>query len=155
MPDETLYTQRMNSSNTTDTGYIDSEMRTSGWIARNQINAAFNNRILNHRQYLTNAATDGEATGVAWVDADIELMNEHMVFGGFARTETNNYREVGVSKSQLPLFQHRHDLIGLRSTYWLRNVATATNFVYVTSDGNPYSRYAGNAIGVRPAFSII
>jgi len=110
--------------------------------------------VLNHRQYLQNAVTDGYASGGSWYDSTVELMTEQNVYGGkvFGNCQNgtalpNSYT---VDKSQYPLFAFRPDMISNRAWFWLRDVVSAAFFAYVL-----YSNGASDAFGVRPAFSII
>lgn len=159
VPDSNLYNAKMNDTNTTEGGYIGSAMyKTNLEQAKTTIKAAFNGHVLKHRVYLTNAVSNGRPSAGAWVDSEVELMNEQMVYGGSifmpvpdGTTVPTNYR---VEKSQLPLFAHRPDLICNRVTFWLRDVVTASNFAGVTNDGNANYYYASTSLGVRPAFSI-
>ena len=38
--------------------------------------------------------------------------------------------------------------------WWLRSVVSATDFAYVSDDGDAYHSHASSALGVRPAFAI-
>lgn len=159
VPDNYLYLESMNETNTTQGAYAGSSMRTSGLnSAKTRIENAFGPMLLTHRQYLSTTVTDGAASLGEWVDASVELMNEHMVYGSNAaassNTENGHRFNINVSKTQLPLFFYRHDLIGIRSSWWLRDVVSASFFARVTNTGNSGRHYASHAYGVRPAFSI-
>lgn len=160
VPDTSLYTHVMNDAASTENGYYGSKMRTSGLDeAKSKAAAAFGaGHILSHREYLTNAVTNGKASGGSWYDSTLELMNERMVYGNAVFTPTsdgttvpNNYT---VCKSQLPLFALRPDLIGIRVNYWLRDVIIAAAFAYVNHTGLAYYRGASDALGVRPAIPV-
>lgn len=159
VPESIMYNHEMNDANTTDGGYVGSKMYTEGLdAAKSTILTDFSGHVVNHRQYLCNAVSDGVASGGAWFDSEVELMNEHMVYGSNAAAsskETDAHRyNVGVCKSQLPLFRLRHDLIGIRSTWWLRDVASASHFALVTHSGYALRFNASDSLGVRPVFSI-
>jgi hypothetical protein len=82
VPAGSMYTHRMNPTNTTEGGYVGSEMYTTGLDqAKTKIHADFAGHVINHRRYLSNATSDGQASAGAWFDSDVELMNEVMVFG--------------------------------------------------------------------------
>ncbi len=155
-----LYTHRMNPTNTTEGGYAGSEMYETGLDqAKTKIKADFPGRVLTHRRWLSNATSDGAASGGAWFNSDIELMNECMVYGSNVVANSagppNAHRDnVGIEKSQLPLFRLRHDLIGIFTLWWLRDVASASHFVYVNTYGNALADRADYIFGVRPVFSI-
>ena len=160
VPDTCLYTHVMNDSNTTEGGYYNSKMHTSGLdSAKTTAASAFGaSHILSHREFLCNAVSNGRPSGASWYDCTVELMNEFMVYGHSVFLPGNDGTNVPynytVSKGQLPLFAHRHDLICNRATWWLRDIVTAANFaiVYIRGDADYYS--AGNALGVRPAIPV-
>ena len=165
VPDTSLATTKMNSTNTTAGGYTGSDLYTgnnenTGFAtAKNTIIVAFGAaHILTHREWLTNAVTDGHASNGAWADSAIELMNELMVYGSNIFTASGDGTFVPtlytVSKSQLPLFRARPDLIGIRVTWWLRGVVSAARFALVSSYGIAYYGNASTSNGVRPAFAI-
>lgn len=152
-----LYRYHMNSSNTTEGGYAHSEMRATGLDqAKTKIYADFSGRVLTHKRYLSNAVVDSQANAATWYDSDVELMNEVMVFGSVVNGRGIRSSNIGTEKSQLPLFTLRPDLLNsdTSSTFWLRDVASSTNFVNVSSAGHGATNQASNELGVRPVFSI-
>lgn len=160
VPDGNMYTHVMNDTNITTGAYVGSKMYTEGLTqAKTTINSAFGEaHVLNHRQYLQNATTDGYASGGSWYDSTVELMTEQNVYGGKVfgnqlngATLPNSYT---VDKSQYPLFTFRPDMISNRAWFWLRDVVSASNFAYVANSGTADSTRASYARGVRPAFSI-
>lgn len=167
VPDTELYRVRMNATDTTEGGYVGSEMYTKNLArAKALITAAFGaGHVLTHREYLTNAVTDGKPSGGAWLNSTVELMTEQMVYGGRIRAAGNNAEETTpalatVSKSQLSLFRFRPDLMiagsgASRWWYWLRDVVNGVRFANVSSSGGAANDYASNSGGgVRPAFLI-
>jgi len=154
-----MYTHVMNDTNTTDGGYTGSKMYSEGLDqAKNIIRGVFGTHLVRHRQYLSNAVTSGEASAAAWVDSEVELMNEMMVYGsvinGVSQSGQTN-RNVGVRNTQLPLFRARPNIIESREHIWLSDVVSASRFALVTGNGNASdSSYASHARGVLPAFSI-
>lgn len=164
VPDTSLYSATMNSSNITTGGYVGSVMYTTNLAdAKTTINSAFGSgHILSHRIYLTNAVTNGYPSAGAWCDSTVKLMNEEMVYGASIFRPHTAYNGSSVTiptqhtveKSQLPLFSFRHDLIGIRVTYWLRDVVSAASFATVSGNGYVNSTNASNSYGVRPAFCI-
>ena len=126
--------------------------------AKTTIKAAFSGHLLSHKIYLTNAVANGRASGGAWVASEIDLMCEQMVYGSGifspvsdGTTVPSNYR---VEKGQLPLFAHDPSCICHREIYWLRDVVSASSFVYVSSSGQVGCNSALHSLGVRPAFCI-
>lgn len=160
VPDANMYTHVMNDTNITTGAYVGSKMYTEGLTqAKTTINSAFGEaHILNHRQYLQNAVTDGYASGGSWYDSTVELMTEQNVYGGKVfgnqlngAALPNSYT---VDKSQYPLFTFRPDMQSNRQWFWLRDVVSASTFAYVYDSGRASCPYASLAAGVRPAFSI-
>jgi len=156
VPDTQLYAHVMNDTNITTGGYIGSKMYTEGLIqAKTKIKADFSGHVVNHRKYLCNAATDGIASGGAWFDSEVELMNEVMVYGTIVNGHaTYGLYNIGTEKTQLPLFALNPRMINTRQHYWLRDVSSASDFAYVNSYGIASATSASGARGVRPAFSI-
>ncbi|NMA74545.1 MAG: hypothetical protein GX963_10380 [Bacteroidales bacterium] len=158
VPETTMYTHEMNDSNTTDGGYLGSKMYDSGLNqARSKIKSDFSGHVVNHRLHLSNAVSDGMVSAGTWVDSEIELMNEVMVYGtkinGQGTPGTTDYNS-NMGKTQLPLFRYRPDLIGIRATWWLRDVVSGSLFASVYSHGYARRGSASHVYGVRPAFSI-
>lgn len=160
VPDANMYTHVMNDTNITTGAYVGSKMYTEGLTqAKTTINSAFGEaHILNHRQYLQNAVTDGYASGGSWYDSTVELMTEQNVYGGKVfgnqlngTALPNSYT---VDKSQYPLFTFRPDMQSNRQWFWLRDVVSAPYFANVGAYGNATCNDASAAGGVRPAFSI-
>lgn len=160
VPDVPMYTHVMNDTNVTTGGYVGSKMYTSGLTqAKNTINTAFGStHVLTHRQYLSNAVTNGRPSGGSWYDSTVELMTEQNVYGGKIFGAGNDGSSVPalytVDKSQYPLFAFRPDLISNRQTFWLRDVVSAASFASVDLLGYAGCGNASAVIGVRPAFSI-
>lgn len=160
VPDTSLYTHVMNDTNITTGAYVGSKMYKEGLDqAKTIINNAFgSSHVLSHRIYLSNATSNGRASAGVWMDSTVDLMCEHMVYGSGifspvsdGSTVPNNYR---VEKSQLPLFAHNPTMIGIRSTWSLRDVITSAYFANVNYTGAAYSLNASDVNGVRPAFCI-
>lgn len=154
-PDKSFYNGVMNDSNVTTGGYYGSKMKTSGLAnALATVKADFGaDHVLTHRQILTNAVANGAASGWAWYDSQIDLMNESMVYGHEAWSSAPGY-DTGIDKSQLALFQARPDLITNRESWWLRDVVSATRFADVNGTGHALGSGVSSSLGVRPAFLI-
>ena len=158
VPDTRLYTHVMNDTDITTGGYTGSKMYIEGLEqAKTTIRGIFGTHLVKHRQILSNAVTDGKASGWAWVDSEVDLMNEIMVYGSVVWGESTigvSGRNIGVGKSQLPLFSLNPTMINIRQSYWLRDVVSASAFAFVYFNGSAFYYFAGSANGVRPAFSI-
>ena len=157
IPDKSFYNGVMNDTNVTTGSYYGSKMKTSGLAnALATVKADFGaDHILTNRILLPNAVSNGASSGWAWYDSQIDLMNEHMVYGSYAwGGGVQNGYDTGIDKSQLALFQARPDLITNRENWWLRDVRSAAHFCPVGSDGAATTGNASVSIGVRPAFLI-
>ncbi len=159
VPDTQLYTHVMNDTNITTGGYTGSKMYTEGLEqAKTTIRGIFGAHLVKHKQILSNATVDGKASGWAWLDSEVELMNEIMVYGasvfGASNLGGGSGHNIGVGKSQLPLFRLNPRMINTRQNYWLRDVVSASDFALVYGTGGATCYVASFASGVRPAFSI-
>ena len=161
VPERIMGTAKMNDTNTVTGAYTGSKMYTEyltpfKTVIQNDFEIS---HILSHKALLTNAVADGKASNWAWFDSTIELMNECMVYGHNAWGSHHGY-ETGADKSQLSLFRLNASKIvarndaGERYWYWLRDVASASEFAFVYTHGNATHNGASNANGVRPAFLI-
>ena len=159
VPDTGMYSGVMNDTNITTGGYVGSKMYTEGLAqAKTTRAAAFGDAVLTHREYLTNAVTNGYPSAGAWFDSTVELMSERMCYGnGIYMPAPNgtilptNYT---VAKSQLALFQAVPKFIHNRTTFWLRDVVSDAGFALVGSYGDATSAVASLSVGVRPVFLV-
>lgn len=165
VPDSNLGTAAMNSSSTTNGGYVGSAMYTTNMTtAKSTINTAFGDMVMSHREYLINAVTSGYPSAGAWTGSTIDLMNEIMVFGSHiycpAPTGSVTPKRYTNSVTQLALFKACPRFInwpagtGERISYWLRDVVNSTSFVRVSSYGAPQDTSASQSYGIRPCFAI-
>lgn len=165
IPRSQLYTYKFNPTNTTEGGYVGSDLYKNGLTqAKTTFNTAFGSaHILNHREYLVNAVTNGKPTGSDWYDSTVDLMNENMVYGGRQFSPMpdgsdpwNTCRNYTVDKSQLPLFRLAPWMSFVRDQWcWLRDVVSAATFADCYGNGDADCSYASNAGGVWPAVGLI
>lgn len=162
IPRNHLYTYHMNASNTTEGGYVGSDMYKNGLTqAKATFNSAFGSaHILNHREHLTNAVSNGRPSGGTWYDSTVELPNENMMYGSHifapASDGTNIPNNYTISKSQLPLFRLAPWLSFTRSYWcWLRDVVSAAYFAGANGAGNCNYHDASFEAGVRPVAGLI
>lgn len=157
VPDTSLYKAQMNTSNVTTGGYTGSAMYKSNLAqAKTTIKAAFGSaHVLTKRELLTNAVNGNTTSGWAWFDSDVELMNEVQAYGSVAwGAHDGNGYNVASGDGQFPLFMFDRTKLHNREDYWLRDVASATNFSFVGSFGRADDSHASGSYGVRPAFCI-
>lgn len=160
LPRSPLYEACMKNDGTTTGGYINSDMRKTGLAsAKSTITSAFGSLVLTHKDIFVNAVTNGHPSGVTWVDSDVELMNEIMVYGTFVHAAVNegtivpsNYT---TAKTQLAIFKlNMKFLSDMRAWIWLRDVVSSNSFAIVNYDGNADYSSAGDGDGVLPYFLI-
>lgn len=159
MPDKPLYNAQMNETNITTGGYTGSLMYTENLDqAKTLAASAFGDLILTHREYLTNAVTDGHASAGAWFDSTLDLPNEIMMYGCHVYAAMNNGTVIPtnytIGKTQLALFTVVPKLISNRATFWLRDVVSSAAFAIVDGHGGAGSTGASSSLGVRPVFAI-
>ena len=159
MPDKPLYNAQMNETNITTGGYTGSLMYTENLDqAKTLAASAFGDLILTHREYLTNAVTDGHASAGAWFDSTLDLPNEIMMYGCHVYAAMNNGTVIPtnytIGKTQLALFTVVPKLISNRATFWLRDVVSSAIFARVGNGGHPNYNTASTSFGVRPVFAI-
>jgi hypothetical protein len=160
MPETALYNAQMNSTNITTGGYVGSEMYTTNLAnAKTIVNSAFGSAVLTHREYLTNAVTNGKPSGGAWYDSSVELPNECMMYGHLHFSPTSDGSTVPsihtISKTQLALFMVCPKLLVNRSyNQWLRDVVSSAHFARVYDSGLTSCTFASGSSGVRPVFPI-
>lgn len=157
VPDTSLYKAQMNTSNVTTGGYTGSAMYKSNLAqAKTTIKAAFGSaHVLTKRELLTNAVNGNTPSGWAWFDSDVELMNEVQAYGSVAwGAHDGNGYNVASGDGQFPLFMFDRTKLHNREDYWLRDVASATGFSFVSNRGYANRGGASYSLGVRPAFCI-
>lgn len=163
LPDTTIINNvLMNSTNVTTGGYVGSDMYKTKLASVKQIvfSVFGQNNILNHREFLENAVTNGYVSGRSWYDSNVELPSQIMMFGSNIYPQTSGTvvaNNATINTSQLALFQMRPDLIIISSNhYWLRDVVAASGFATVAWAGHAGSSGASySGMGVRPVFGII
>lgn len=162
MPDQSLYSAKMNETNITTGGYVGSQMYTANLAnAKTLVNSAFGSaNILNHREYLTNAVTNGYPSAGAWYDSTVELPNEIMMYGSLVFTPAGDGSFVPnrytIDKTQLALMKMYPRFINPgRYWYWLRDVVSSAHFARVSGVGYAASGGASDSCGVRPVFGLV
>lgn len=157
VPDTVLYSTQWNETNDTSTGYVGSAIRAnikaasaSAAGAEEKVTAAFGSaHVLSYRAIYPSAYSNGKATGWAWTDARVELMNEVEVYGSNVCASALGF-ETGINKRQLSLFRLSPQFINIRATWWLRGVCSASDACDVGYDGLASYNGASNSRGVRP-----
>lgn len=168
VPERIIGVAQMNTTNTTTGAYIGSAMYTNNLTTvKTTIKNDFGtNHILTHKNYFANTVTNNYESNGEWVNSEIDLMNEIMVFGSNIFHNVINqgnvpYGNSTVDNSQLSLFKYRKDLIiamndgGNRNIYWLRDVVNSGNFAIARGTGSAGYLNASNLdAGIRPSFLV-
>ena len=162
MPDQKLYDAKMNETNITTGGYVGSQMYTANLAnAKTLVNSAFGSaNILTHREYLTNAVSNGYPSAGAWYDSTVELPNEIMMYGSLVFTPAGDGSFVPnrytIDKTQLSLMKMYPRFINPgRYWYWLRDVVSSAHFAIVDNVGTAAYDFASYSGGVRPVFGLV
>lgn len=172
VPRYQLLDAKMNATNTTTGGYLNSEMKTITLLCDSttsgdtntvygMICAAFGeNNILSHSMYLTNAIdSSGNVSNWDWVDSKVDLLTQCQVFGEkIWSSGVNDGFNTGIQNTQLAAFRLNHNFIINKSTsrawYKLCDIWSATQFIGVNARGSAGALYASNSNGVRPHFCL-
>ena len=165
VPDTNLTTSYMNSSATTEGGYVGSYMYTTKLpsVLSTYITPVFGNNVLTHKTNLTNSmgtslynrygTNSGASNWYAWYERQLDLMNEVQVTGTIAWSSSGY--DIGADNTQFPLFRLRPEFINKDGTwYWLRSISSSTCYARITGAGCTITDYANNSHGVRPYFYI-
>lgn len=157
VPDTSLYKAQMNTSDTTAGGYTGSAMYKSNLEqAKTIIKAAFGSaHVLTKQELLTSIVNGNAPSSWKWFDSDVELMNEVQAYGSVAwGAHDGNGYNVACCNGQFPLFMFDRTKLHNREDYWLRDVASATLFSFVSGTGTANDGGASTSLGVRPYFCI-
>lgn len=154
----------MNSTNTTQGGYYNSEMNKSTLpTVANNLKKALGNHLLNRRVILTDSISTSAAsmagaglTGCSnnWhmYDAYCTLLTEVQCCG--STVFSSSFYDVGEGYEKLPVFNFIHPVTFSRVNFWLRAVASATDFARVNDNGYVGSNGTSGFNGVRPLIII-
>ena len=172
MPDIPLFQYQMNEDATTIGGYYQSNLYNQRLaVVRKQIiGYAFGSLVAKHQELLvTEVDADGIGTKQEWIDADITIPNEIMIYGSYIssmddtakanhlnKNNSVSFRQTG-DKTQLALFKIRPDYIYSRQSmygYWLRDVASDTKFSMVSREGAATTVDANANAWIRPVFAV-
>jgi hypothetical protein len=153
-------TAKMNETNTTEGGYLNSYMHTTVLPCyAESLQEALGNHVLTYRDILTNKVTataasmagagfTGSATGWEWTYVTLQLMNEVQVYGTTAFS--SSAYDVGVANRQLPVFKFITPVQYARYYFWFRSVVSSSYFAGCNSGGGADCYGASSALGVRP-----
>ena len=168
---------RMNASNTTAGGYVGSVMNSSvlgavasegksyvdGGTINEQLYAIFGSHLKTTKELLSTAinasgynrfgSNSGCSNSWAWTAVQAVLMSEVEVYGSIVWSSSGY--DTGTACMQLPLFNDKNAINNRSSYYWLKDVASASNFCYVNNNGYANNNSASDTYRyVRPRFVI-
>lgn len=162
IPDQCLYSNKMNDTPITDGGYLNSLMyKQNLQDAKNMVDNAFGLlNVYNHREIFVNAMVDGRSSGAIWNDSLVDLPTLCMVAGDnmYEFGTDGNYIPVinGANNAQLSLMKLYPSYINYNTAwYWLRDPVSASSFACLNWYGNIGYNIANSVLGVRPVFGII
>ncbi len=173
IPAVPLMNAQMNTTDTTEGGYVGSKMVTTtlpSLVASNGvIGKTFSSHILEYRSVLSNginATTTnnkmggdfrGASNSFAFYSRKVDLMSEMNVFGGTIHSSSRY--DTGIDSRQYALFQLKPEFINsygnIRFRYWLKDIARYETYAVVDVTGASGDAIANNSdMGVRPRFLI-
>jgi len=173
IPDQTLLSAAMNSTNTTGVSQNPANTSGLGGYAGSDMNqlvipevntnleAIFGAHLFSYRELLSNTVDANAASGSyptwkgaasnwAWYDVKAVLPSEIEVYGSTVWSSSGY--DTGSGIHQIPLFSIEPRFINLRSWWWLRNVSNSTQFCNSHDRGFANHYGAGYRNGVRPRF---
>ena len=164
IPKTALYNDQMNSTDTTAGGYKGSAMHTTKLPAlATKLQTALGTHLLTHRAIISNAVNTeaasggssiwkGMASGREWTDVKCVLPTEVQVYGGTVFSSSG--WDTGEAEQKLPVFNFINPVQFSRWRFWLRCVASSTNFCYCNGDGSASAYGAPSSSGVRPLICV-
>ena len=148
-------TRYMKDSNDTSGGYKATKFfQTYAGQIYNELTPYFGSHILSHRELISNATSNGKASGWEWASVTVGIPTEINIYGssvwGASEIAGTGYN-IGVNKTVFPLAVVEPSLITNREGWWLRDVVSASYFASVYySGGTDYYIASNTWIGVRP-----
>lgn len=163
VPQQPIFSARMNPTNSTEGGYAGSEMYKNiiPTCATGIVNAFGSSHILTFRDGISNSVdTSHASSGIPqfvgtpgwwgeWVSVQCNLMSEKMVYG--APICSGGAMDNTMATRQMSAFRLSEKLINYnRQTWWLRDVVSSARFALGGGDGGAGAAVASDVGGVRP-----
>lgn len=156
-PEIPFFNAQMNSQHTTVGGYVGSAMYTSTLPAvQAGLSQVFT--LVPFANYLTNsldtnltsgagASRTGGAYESKWYTRYVELFSEKMTFGAPSWQTVNAYS----TPEQIAAFRLNRQLLHIKDWWWwLRDIASSSEFCHCSSDGYSHPGVAAGSGGCRP-----
>ena len=154
-------THYMNDTNTTKGGFAGTKLyKTYMPLIQRKLEADFGSHLLNFSEVVsTHVDSSGAPDAAEWRDAKVGIPNEVMVYGTTlnGNNKYGSWNNIGDDNMQLPLFRLNSDELTNHKNwaYWLRDIRSASQFVFASDHGNEYWAGASDAsVGVRAFFFI-
>ncbi len=161
----------MNSTDTTEGGYANSEMKKTILpnILNDYVNSIFGNHVLTYNNLLNSRLNEevpssagaglvGSSNSWEWYESKIDLMSEANVYGINAFSSSGY--DTGLDNRQYAIFWLKPEFINsygkdINFGYWLKNVSSLTLFTFAADNGSSSRRGASlSNSGVRPRFLV-
>ena len=164
IPKTILFSDKMNSTNTTEGGYKASYMHTTVMATvTSKLNAVLGSHLLTRDILISNAVDTSKTSGAysgwtgassdwEWIATRCELMSEVEVYG--SRILSSSFFDIGEGCMKLPVFNFINHVHYLRASFWLRGVPDSTLFCIADGSGIAVSYNASYSYGVRPLILI-
>ena len=159
IPETYLFNGRMNSTNTTEGGYINSEMHTVTLptIVTN-LKKALGTHLLERSVLLTNSISNnissgagsgytGSSNNYTYTNTYATIMSEVQVYGSIIWSSSGY--DIGEACQQLPIFKFINHVRNGRYYFWLRGISCSTNYTIAGNHG-----FAGETAASRSDFGI-
>ena len=164
IPKTNLTTSKMNDTDDTTGGYANSYMHKTVIPAVDaNLTKVLGNHLLSRRAYLTTtvnkdiasnagAGWKGASTAGDWFTVKSCLMSEVAVYG--STIFSSSFYDTAEDCERLPIFQFKGHSYS-RQWFWLKSVASGSDFAFATDHGIPsYSHACGAGGGVRPLICV-
>ena len=164
IPKTNLIASKMNATNDTAGGYANSYMhKTVIPVVDANLTKVLGNHLLSRRAYLTTtvnkdiasnagAGWKGASTAGDWFTVKSCLMSEVAVYG--STIFSSSFFDTAEDCERLPIFQFKGHSYS-RQWFWLKSVASGSDFANAGGGGNPAGTSASNAGGgVRPLICV-
>ena len=163
IPRTPLFNAQMNSTNTTSGGYKGSAMHTSTLpTVVSNLQTVLGTHLLKRYALLSSAVdttrsnmygtAGGASSSWEWTEVYATLPSEVQIYG--STTWSSSGYDTGEACMKLPVFNFINHIQFSRWYFWLRGVASSSNFCVAGNDGRAGSWGASNSGGVRPVICI-
>ena len=158
-----LFNAQMNSTNTTSGGYKGSAMHTSTLpTVVSNLQTVLGTHLLKRYALLSSAVdttrsnmfgtAGGASSSWGWTKVYATLPSEVQIYGSTIWSSSGY--DTGEACMKLPVFNFINHVQFSRWSFWLRGVASSSNFCFASNRGDASAWDASNSLGVRPVICI-